>query len=187
MPGFFLTLVAALMASLGGRDQMLVAQLSGRFGGSLPLLAAGWFAAMLTCGLAAFVGIELAPLLPGDGKRMLVALALVLAGIEMVWRWARRPPPREPTRSFFATAIVLVSRQVGDAPRFLVFALAIATVSPELAAAGGVVGSGVALTLGWAMGEQLIGHRAFRALRLVVAGILLLVGIVTGLTARGLI
>jgi putative Ca2+/H+ antiporter (TMEM165/GDT1 family) len=187
MPGFFLTLVAALLSSLGGRDQVLVAQLAGRFGGSLPLLAAAWLSAAITCALAAFIGIEIAPMLPGGGKRMLVALALVLASLEMLWRWARRPPPQEPTRSFVATSIVLVSRQVGDAPRFLVFALAIATVSPVLAAVGGTLGNGAALTLGWASGEGVIGHRAFRALRLVVAGVLLVTGVVIGLAVRGLI
>jgi Ca2+/H+ antiporter, TMEM165/GDT1 family len=187
LPGFFLTLVAALLASLGGRDQLLVTQLAGRFGGSLPLLAAAWLSAAATAALAAFVGMEIAPLLPGAAKHMLVAMALVCAAVEMVWRWARPPAPEEPTRSFFATFIVLASRQVGDAARFLVFALAIALAAPVLAAVGGALGSGAALTLGWATGEELVGHRAFRALRLTVAGMLLLAGIVLGLKARGIL
>ena len=186
MPGFFLTLVAALLASLGGRDQVLVGQLAGRLGGSLPLLAAAWLSSAATCALAALVGIEIAPLLFGGAKRMLVGIALAGAAVEMVWRWARPLPPQEPTRSFFATFIVLASRQVGDGPRFLVFALAIATASPVLAAIGGALGSGAAMTFAWAAGEEWAGHRAVRIVRLVVAGALLLAGIVIALRVWGI-
>lgn len=187
MPGFFLTLIAALLASLGARDQLLVAQLAGRFGGSLPLLAAGWLAAICTAALAAFAGTEIALRLPGDGKTMLVAIALIVAAGEMAWRRTRKPAPQEPTRSFVATFIVLVVRQIGDAARFLVFALAIVTGEPVLAAAGGALGSGAALSFGWATGEELVGRPVFRTLRLVVAGLLLLAGVATGLVARGLL
>ena len=62
MPGFFLALVTTLLASMGGRDQLLVAQLGGKFGGSVPLLAAGWASAILTAFLAVFAGTLLVPL-----------------------------------------------------------------------------------------------------------------------------
>ena len=68
----------------------------------------------------------------------------------------------------------------------LLFALAAATALPAYVALGGAAGAGVALAGGWALGEEL-DALPLRAFRLVVAGIVLLAGLLIGLGVRGII
>ena len=115
----------------------------------------------------------------------LVAIALVVAAVELVWP-GRDKRPKEPTRSPFAAFVVLLARQWGAAARFLLFALAAATALPAYVALGGAAGAGVALAGGWALGEEL-DALPLRAFRLVMAGIVLLAGLLIGLGVRGII
>jgi hypothetical protein len=108
---FALLLVFAL--SLGGRDQWLVAQWSDALGRSMPLLVLGMACAGLSAALMAWLGEGFAALLPPRAAQMLVAFALAIAGFELAWPVRHKPPPREPTRSLGAIAIVLLARQVG--------------------------------------------------------------------------
>ncbi len=186
MPSFFLAFIAVLVTSIGSRDQLLVAQLSLRLGRSYGLLGTGWLVAIATAGIMAWGGQAAAQVLPGEGKTMLVAIAMVLAGAELAWP-NRVKAAKEPTRSLGAIALVLFSRQLGDAGRFLIFAIAAATGAPVLAGIGGALGAGAAVTLGWLMAESLEDERPLRPVRLVLAGIILLAGIIIGLSARGLI
>jgi putative Ca2+/H+ antiporter (TMEM165/GDT1 family) len=125
-------------------------------------------------------------LLPPAGKAMFVALALLLAALELAWPLQRREPA-EPTRSLFAALLVIASHQVSDGARFLIVALAAATSSPLLAGAGGAVGGAAALTLGWALGADLTRRVPLRAVRLAIAAALLVAAIVVGLEARGVV
>lgn len=185
MPSFFLAFIAVLATSIGSRDQLLVAQLSRRLGRSNGLLMTGWLVAIVTACIMAWAGQAAAQILPGEGKTMLVAIAMVLAGVELAWP-NRIKAVKEPTRSLGAIALVLFSRQLGDAGRFLTFAIAAATGAPVLAGIGGALGGGAAVTVGWLMAAELDKERPLRAVRLALAGIVLLAGIVIGLSARGL-
>ena len=186
MPSFFLALVAVALASFGGRDQRLVAHLAARLGATAPVLVVAWLSAVATAALAALAGAALATIMPPAAKHMLVAFALVLGGVELVWPWQLRKA-QEPTRSTFAILLVLAAQQIGDGPRFLVLAVAVATGDPVLAALGGALGSGVMMTMGWAMGMDLEDALPLRAIRYAVAAVLCIAGVVIGLSARGLI
>lgn len=186
MPAFFLALVLAAVASFGRRDQLLVAHLSARLGQSGVLLALAWLSACLTAGLAAFAGGVLATIMPPGAKHMLVALALLLGAAETVWPWRIRNPD-EPTRSGFAIFIVLVALQLGDGARFLILAIAVAAGNPVLAGIGGALGSGLALTLAWALGEDLPRLLPLRPIRYALAAAMGLAGIYIGLVARGIV
>ncbi len=186
MPSFFFALVACFLAGFGGRDQRLLAVLSTRLGGGASLLLTGWVAAIATASIAAFAGAGLADLLPPAGKTMLVAIALLLAAIELTWP-IRQKLPVEPTRSLFAIFVVLFSKQLGDGARFLIVAVAAATGAPSLAAFGGAMGGGAALTLGWIVGGDLLLRSPLRPVRLVIAPLLLLVALWMGLSARGIL
>jgi putative Ca2+/H+ antiporter (TMEM165/GDT1 family) len=128
----------------------------------------------------------MAGLLPAPAKQMLAAIALALAAAEMLWPRSDREP-HEPTRSLGAFAIVLAARQIGDGPRFLIFAIAIAGNSPVLAPAGGAIGSAAALTLGWSLGAGLSRRLPLRALRMGIAALLLMAGAIIAILARGLV
>lgn len=186
MPTLLFALLAAALASTGGRDQRLVAAFSGVLGRAGSLLTVSWLVAALTAIVAAWAGSAMAGLLPSVAKQMLAAIALALAAAEMLWPRSDREPV-EPTRSLGALALVLAARQVGDGPRFLIFAIAIAGNAPTLAALGGALGSGAALTLGWAFGSDLPRRFPLRILRMAIAGVLLIAAAVIAIFARGLV
>jgi putative Ca2+/H+ antiporter (TMEM165/GDT1 family) len=186
LPSFFLALIAAALATLGGREAVRVARLSAALGGGGVLLAAGVLACLIACLLAARLGAGIAGELPPDGKTMLVALALLLAGLELLLLGPGRAPS-EPTRSFGAVLLVLSAAQLTAAAGFLVFALAAATGSPWLAAAGGTVGSGGVFTAAWSMGAEWEPRMPLRLLRFGVGGVLVCAALVAGLSARGLL
>jgi hypothetical protein len=186
VPSFFLALMAAAAATLGGREAVRVARLSVGLGQGAALLLAVWIACAVACALAARLGAGLAGQLVPDAKAMLVAIALLLAGLELA---VLRPvkAPAEPTRSFGAILVVLSAAQVTAAAGFLVFALAAASGVPWLAAAGGAIGSAAVLSAAWAAGAEWERRLPLNAVRFSVAGLLIAAALMTGLSARGLI
>jgi putative Ca2+/H+ antiporter (TMEM165/GDT1 family) len=186
MPAFFLTLIATAVASAGARDQLLVARLAAVLGESRVLLAVCFAASALSAAFAAWLGSLVADWLPPDAKDMLVAIALLLAAFELAWPW-RGKEIAEPTRSFFAALVVLLSRQVGDGARFLVFALAAAMPYPLLVGMGGFLGGSAMLALAWSVPARFENRSWLRRLRQGVALVLLVAAIVTGIAARGLL
>jgi putative Ca2+/H+ antiporter (TMEM165/GDT1 family) len=185
MPTLLFALIATALASIGGRDQRLIAAFADKLGKAGALWLTGCLVAVVTAAIAAWVGSAMAVLLPSAAKQMLAAIALAVAGAEMLWPRSDREP-EEPTRSLGAFAIVLAARQIGDGPRFLIFAFAVAGNSPALAAAGGAVGSAAALALGWSLGGDLARRVPLKGLRIAIAVLLLLAGAVIAIFARGL-
>jgi Ca2+/H+ antiporter, TMEM165/GDT1 family len=186
MTGFFLALLACLAVELPGRDGLRVAQLAARLGSGPGLLAAVWISAIATTALAVFAATLIAPAMPGPARQMLVAFALALAALELSVRRAPRAPS-EPTRSTGAMLLVLLAAQLTDGARLIVLALAVATKAPLAVAAGGALASGAALTVAALAASHWPDARRLRPVRLAVAGVLLVFGIVTGLDARGLL
>lgn len=125
-----------------------------------------------------------AALLPGAARQMLAAFALLAAAVELAMPM-REKALVEPTRSLFALAAVLLARQLGDAARFLVFALAAAGL-PVYAALGGALGGASALAMAVAARGELPGW-PLRRIRLTLAAIVGAAGIWLALGARGLI
>jgi hypothetical protein len=185
MPALFLALLTSALAMLGGRSTRLTAGMAGILGQSAGLLVVGWFAAIATSALAAWAGALLAPKMAPAGKAMFVALALALAAIELLVARGRAVPA-EPTRSLGAISLVLFAGQLTDAARFFVLALAVATGTPVLAAAGGALGSGAVLSAAWALGEEWDLRLPLRAVRLGVGALFGLAAVVVAMGARGL-
>ncbi len=186
MPSFFFAFLAVAACSLGARDQLLVARLSGAGRSGALLLAVGLPVAAVSAGFMAWAGDTVAAMLPDAAKTMLVAIALLLAAFELAWP-NRERAPREPTRSLAALAIVLLARQLGDASRFLVFAFAAATGAPLFAGIGGAAGGGAALVFAVVMGSELVEKWPLRTIRLVLAAVVGIAAMVIGLSARGLV
>ncbi|ANY21285.1 hypothetical protein A6F68_02795 [Tsuneonella dongtanensis] len=181
---FLLALTAVFAVSLGGRDQLLMARLSDRVGKGGGLLVVGALAATVSAMAMAAAGLALTIALPGPAADMLVAIALLFAAFELAWQRPARLP-EEPTRSLFASFIVLLARQLGDAARFCVFAFA-AGGSAWIAGAGGAVGGTAALALGIALGSEL-DRWPLRPIRLALAALLAGTAVWTGLAARGIV
>jgi putative Ca2+/H+ antiporter (TMEM165/GDT1 family) len=185
MTGAFLfALVSGFALSLGGRDQLLAARLAERLGKGGGLLAVGALGSTLSAAAMAAAGLALALVLPEPAADMLVAIGLLIAAVELAW--PRRPElPDEPTRSLFATLIVLLARQLGDAARFMVFAFA-AGGSAWLAGVGGAIGGTAAIALGVLAADDL-ARWPLRAIRLTLAALTALAAVVIALNVRGII
>lgn len=147
MSGFLFALIACFLASLGARDQVLVARLSATLGPRLSLVVIALVCAGVTSVLAAWAGSRLLPELTPQLRTLTALLMLVLSGAEMLLIGPGKAP-MEPTRSLFAAAIVLAAQQITDGARLLVLALAVGTAAPIPAGLGGAIGSATALLAG---------------------------------------
>ncbi|WP_170004934.1 hypothetical protein [Pseudopontixanthobacter vadosimaris] len=186
MPALFLAFLAVLVLSFGGRDQLLIAQLSARSGQSTAVLLAGAISATVAAGAIAAGGAWMAGMMSPSARTMFVALALGLAAFELVWP-VRVTRPAEPTRSLFAVFLVLLWRQVTDAARFVALAVIVATSAPLPGGIGAALGGLLATALPWAAGDALEAHVPLRAIRIGLAVLVLIAAIVLGLSARGLV
>jgi hypothetical protein len=153
MPAFFLTFLAVAVAMLAGRDAVRVVRLRATLGWTGPLIVTVLLAALAGAALAAWIAGSLIPLIPPAFKPVTVAIALGLAGGEVL---LRAPPetPREPTRSMGAITLVLLLGMVTDASGFIILSLAIATGAPLFAAAGGAFGATLVLGAAVVAGED---------------------------------
>lgn len=187
MPSLFLALVAAALLSIGARDQILLARLAqGRKGGGAALIVIALLVTALSSGLMAWGGAHVSALLPSAAKHMLVAFALGAAAFELAWT-RKQAAPREPTHSLFALFVVLLARQLGDAARFTVFALAAATGVPVLSALGGWIGGAGVLLVAVLAADELADPARLRPVRWVLAAVCAIAAAVIGLGARGLL
>lgn len=183
MDSFLFALVSVLLLSIGGKDQLMVARFSDRLGQSIGLLVTAILCCIASAAVMAFAGASIAALLPLPAQQMLIAIALLIASIEMFWP-VRLPDQREPTRSLGAIGLVLVFRQLGDSARFAVFAFAAATVVAPLAGLGGALGGVAAVFIGWTMRGELEAKLPLRTIRITLGTALLIAAIWIALIAR---
>lgn len=177
MSGFLFAFLVTLLASLGARDQLLVARITAVQGARVSLLAVALLSTIATCAGAAWLSGALAQQVPGNARLVFAGFALVLAGGEALLLGTRRKGPQEPTRSLFAALVVLAAQQITDAVRFLVLALGLLWSSPALAAMGGAAGGAIALSVAWSAPE-LASHPQLPRLRRLAGLFLLLAGLV---------
>lgn len=183
MDGFLIALLLAFALATGGRDQWMVARWADALGPSRSLLAVAMLCAALAAGAMAWIGAQFADLLPRRATQMLVAFALGIAALELALL-VRSTPPAEPTRSLGAISIVLLARQIGDAARFAVFALAAWSAVPLTAGIGGAMGGAAAVMLGWAAGGAGLARWPLGTMRRCLAAALALAALFVGLNAR---
>ena len=181
MTGFLFAFIAVLLAGIGARDQVTVARLSAGMGQRPSLLAVAIAICMATAAFAAWVSLEVAPLLAPKARTLFAGIALLFAGIESLLLSPGRKPA-EPTQSLAATAIVLLAHQATDAARFLIFGLAVATGAALPAGAGGAIGGAIMLGAAWAAPE-LFDWQRLKWVRRSIGGVLLLAGIYVAVTA----
>lgn len=148
MPAFYLTLVVVLLAGYGARDQMTIAALTTKQGQRWGVMVVAIVCAALGAAIAAFAGKFMLVLLPPPARPVFAAIALGMAGLESLILSSRRNL-REPTHSLGALGIVLISHQLTDAARFLVFGLAVGMAAPFSAGLGGALGGAAILGLAW--------------------------------------
>ncbi|MFS0738343.1 TMEM165/GDT1 family protein [Sphingomonas sp. 1P06PA] len=189
MDALLTTFLAALVAELGDKSQLMALALVARFpdrrGAVLCGIAAGLLATAL---LAAAGGALVADLVNFRAVSLMCGLALIFAGITMF-----RPPatPREAIYdrlgAFGAAAFAIGVMAFGDRTQFLTFALAARADSVVLAGIGGGLGA-LAATLPVALaGRQLADRLPLRPMRATAGALLVLIGTIVALNALRLI
>ena len=183
MDSFLFCLILTFVIAIGGREQLIIAQFGQELERSTPLLFTGAFCAVISAAVMAYAGASMASILPQRAAEMLVAFALAIAAIELAWP-VKIKPMKEPTRSYIAIGAVLIARQIGDAPRFVIFAFAAEATYPTTALVGGAIGGVAAAALGWAAGLSKLQKFPLRYSRLALGVCLFLAALLIGLNAR---
>jgi len=191
MDSFLFCLILVAGIAFGGREQLLLARLSDALAdrsGPLvrrpfPVLALGVVCACLSAGVMTYGALAIAALLPSRAAWMLVAFALAIAAFELAWP-VRLKSLAEPTRSLGAIGLVVLWRQVGDGPRFVIFAFAAQANYPLTALAGGALGGIFAVAAGWMLGAETLQNWPLRWIRLALAVCLMLAAVLIGLNVR---
>lgn len=180
-------LVAALLTQASDRTPWTAALLGDRYAGKGAVIAATALALALGNALGVVGGIIVAPLLSPNASALLLAFALVSAGVSACW-------PIKPARlrewrvGAFMTSLVSIGMLgFGDRTQFITAALAARSTTPALAAVGATIGA-----LAVNVPVILLGTRGLRqapttALRLTAAVLLLGFGAVQGMGALRLI
>lgn len=183
MDGFLISMLLTIAIALGGREQLIVGQFSDAAGRNVPLLAIAISCAAASAAIMGWAGWSIAAILPDRAADMFVALALAIAAFELSWK-VRIKPMREPTRSYVAIAAVLVVRQIMDAARFVIFALAAQAVYPVTIIIGGALGGAAAVALGWSLGARRLERLPLRAVRMILGFCSIIAALFIGLNAR---
>lgn len=163
-----------------------MANLSHHSNNSLLVLFTGWMVTTILAALAAIGAMLLAPMLAPNAKLMFLAIALLLAAVELFWMRVDEPA-KEPTRSLFAIATVLGWRQGTDGARFVLLGLAVLTGDPLLVALGGAFGGAAALTFAWSVADNYPEFLPWRIIRIILAVILIPMAILFAASARGIL
>ena len=183
MSGFLFAFIALLITGIGARDQLLVAALAERRGQRPAALLVGAGSAAVTAAIAAAGAAFVIPLLNGSARLLVAALALALAGAEMLIARAS-PTPQEPTDSLGAFALVLFAQQLTDAARFVLFGIAVATGAILPAAIGGAAGGAGVVAAGW-LGAGALARRNLIPLRRGLGAVVLALAAALALRAMG--
>ena len=179
-------LVAALLVQATDRGAWLAARLGDRFDRQGAAIAGLVIALAIVNAIAVAGAMLIAPLLSPNARALLLALALISAGGGTLF--APKPPAGTfRGGAFVASLAAMLALGIGDRMQFITFALAVRTPIPALAAIGATLGGVAVLIPALFAGERLYARIPGRAVRLPVAALLLITGIVIGLGALRLI
>lgn len=187
MEALLTSFVAALLAEWGDRTQLLVIALAARYGKVGSVLAGVAVAALANSLIAAAGGIFVNDLITIRAMSLLVAVALILAGIGGFI--SRKAPPMGDWKAgaFLTTAVSFFVLEFGDKTQFLTFALAGRFDSLALAAAGATAGIVAASVPAILLGERLTSVLPLKAIRIAIACLFLLAGCVAAISALRLV
>jgi len=176
--------VSAGLAEWGDKTQFLALALVLRFGRLVPVLLGLAVAALANAGLAAFAGTVVHDMATLRALSLLVAVALLYAAVAgfIPQQAPAAPAAKWRIGPFLTSAILIFGAEFADKTQFLTFAIAAQYDSLWLAPAGaaaGVIAANIPLLL---LGRERL-PRALKPIRLGIAGIFLLAGLVVAVSA----
>lgn len=180
--------LAALFAELGDKTQILAMLLAAKFHRSGAVLAGIAAAALANSLIAAAGGQVIAGLINFRAISLMVALALLGAGLGALIR--QRPPAladKWKLGAFGTSAIAVFIVEFGDKTQFLTLTLAARADSLLLAAFGATAGILLAATPAVLLGPDLAKIASLRRIRMGVGLLFLLIGAIAAVAALGLV
>lgn len=182
-------LVVTLLAQAGGRASAFASQLAEQTGRIGPVLTGLLIAQAMLAAVAVGIGIALAPQVTPEFRTLLLAVALLLVGIGLAGRMPRPGSPFGwPRLGAFGTALLGGGAiLMADSGMTLVAAAAARSPLPWAAWPGAILGLTGALLPPLLLGEHEWRRMPWRAIRMAIGGLLVVVGIVVALSSKGLI
>jgi putative Ca2+/H+ antiporter (TMEM165/GDT1 family) len=182
------TFLAAGLAEWGDKTQLLVVALAARFGRTREILIAAALAALANAFIASAGGMLINQFVAVRQASLLVAVALLFAGVAGLITRTAPEAPAAPGRSFVLTAaLALFAADLGDKSQFLTFALAARYDSLVLAAFGAAAGIMVASAPAALLGAALPRTLPVKPLRIAIAFLFLLAGFFVAVNALRLV
>jgi putative Ca2+/H+ antiporter (TMEM165/GDT1 family) len=180
--------VAAALGEWGDKTQLLVVALAARYRRPAPILACVFVAALANALIASFGGVLVHDMITLRAVSLLVALALVFAGVAGLIR----PRPYESDSSsragpFLVALASFFVLEFGDKTQFLTFAVSAQFGAFALAAAGATAGVMAANVPAALMGEELAKAAPLNGLRIGIGALFLAVGLFVGVSALRLV
>ena len=180
--------VAAALSEWGDKTHLIVAALAARYARPAPILAGVALAALAGSLIAAFGGTLLADLVTVRALTLLVAVALLFAGIAgLIAERAPGAALRWDTGPFVAAFAGFFVVELGDRSQFVTAALAARFDSLALTALGataGLIATSIPAVL---LGDRLATAVPLRGIKTGIACLFLLAGLFTGVVALRLI
>lgn len=187
MDALLTSFLLAALGEWGDKTQLLVLLFAARWGKPLPVLAGVAVGALANALLAAAGGLLVHDLITLRATSLLVAVALIYAGIAGL---IGRPKPDEVPSwragVFVTSAICFFLTEFGDKTQFLTFAVSAqyGSLLPALGATAGVLAMSIPAAL---LGRQFEGASPIRAIRLGAAALFLFAGVVVAVNALRLV
>jgi putative Ca2+/H+ antiporter (TMEM165/GDT1 family) len=182
------TLVAALLAEWGDRTQLLVIAFAVRYRSVAPVLLGVFVGALANSMLAAAGGIYIGDMINLRAMSLLVALALLFAGIGgLIGRSTPDMGESWKVGAFLTTAVCFFLLEFGDKTQFLTLALAGRFDSFLLAGLGATVGIVAANVPAAVLGDRLGAVVPLKAVRLTISGFFIVTGFIVAVNALRLV
>ena len=181
-------LVLGALCQAGDRTPWLAAILADRYRTPGIVIVAAALALAANYALGVVGGLVIGPLLTPEARLLLLAMALVLAGIGMPWR--TRAPDRLSgwTLGAWGTSIAgLAIMVLGDRMQFIAAALSMRSPLPWLSAIGATLGALAVTVPAILIGESGWTALPHRAIRAGTAAILIVAGLVIGVNGLRLV
>ena len=182
MDALLTSFVAAALAEWGDHTQLLVALLAARSSRPGTVLLGLFLATLVSSAVAAALGGLIADVITIRAMTLLVALALLFAGVAGLIKRQQPSAGSERMPVLLATFFLCLAAELGDRTQFLTFALA-ARFDPLLAAGGataGILAAGVPAAL---LGSKLVSAVPVRAIRIAGGAVFLITGFLVAMTA----
>ncbi|MGE4321400.1 MAG: TMEM165/GDT1 family protein [Sphingobium sp.] len=188
MDALLTALLGCLIGEMGDKSQLLVLALAARYNRDGAVIAGIVVAAFANSAISATAGAFIGPMLGSDARLLFMALAFLFLGGGMLWP-VKPPDPLAgwPLGAFITTFLGLFILGFGDGAQFLILGLATRMADPALAAIGGAIGIILASLPVVLLRGQFLSVMPLRLIRRCGAAIMLLVGVISMLTALHLV